>query len=117
MTETSITHINNALYNIDWTQLNNMNVEDSATRLSDIILQVLNLFTPTKKLIILYKNLLREPWMTKDILRLSRTREHKYKLSKSKSKTSKAYHDYLIINAEFNKAKFVAKQNYYTEEL
>ncbi len=59
MTDACIKHMTNAVDDIDWTQLNTMDVDDRTSRLLDIIQQIF--LYPIKSLNIQYKNILREP--------------------------------------------------------
>ncbi len=107
----------NALNNIDWSQLIDMDVDNGAERLLDIIKQTLDLFALEKTVNIPYKNILREPWMTAALLKLSQKRKHLFRLTKGKLKTCNAYIEYITATKHFNKSKYETKQAYYSEEL
>ena len=71
---------------IDWSQLNDMNIDDANTFLVTTIRNSLVIFVPEKIIRIPYKNILRQPWMTPALLTFSKNKDKLYKKCTGKSK-------------------------------
>ena len=61
---------------IDWSQLNDMNIDDANTFLVTTIRNYLDIFVPEKIIRIPYKNILRQPWMTPALLTSSKNKDN-----------------------------------------
>ena len=102
---------------IDWSQLNDMNIDDANTFLVTTIINSLYIFVPEKIIRIPCKNILRQPWMTPALLTPSKNKDKLYKKCTGKSKDCKQTIDFIRYRNYYNKLKRIVKQNYYSEEL
>ncbi len=117
MDEAKINNMTNFLLNFDWSQLEHMEINTGTKLLIDTIQYALNQFAPEITKCIPYKNILRQPWMTVELLKSSQHRELLFKRCQGKPKTSRAHSEYTKFTNIHNKMKNSAKQNYYAAEL
>ncbi len=70
--------IRDYLTNTDWNLLNDLSVDDSFTKFSETIGELIDLFAPMQSVIIPVNRVIRQPWITKGILKSSATLDKLY---------------------------------------
>ena len=75
--------------------------------------KVLDEHVPMRKIVIPHRSIIREPWMTSDLLKSSRKRDILYKKTIGQVKSSKAYIKYLDHRNKHNNFKRHSKNIYY----
>ena len=76
---TAYDKLKDRLSNTDWNILNNMDVNDGFSELYRIIENTLDTIAPSRTFTIPHKNIIRDPWVTKGILKSSRTLDKLHK--------------------------------------
>ena len=113
-----ISKISDALKGTDWDALLHY---DNVTKCYDSFIQhyqnIIEKFAPEKQVVIPYRSIIREPWMTHGLLKASRKCEKVFKKSIGKSKDSEVYQRYLDYRNVFNKTKRHSKELYYNNLL
>ena len=113
MTDVAIQHINSTIQNQDWNYLNTMTMDDAYTEFNNKLGNIIEYAAPQKAITIPSSLIIRDPWMTRGLLKSSRTLNtlHKRRLGKSKSD---ALHDkFITFRNLYNKLKKTAKQEHY----
>lgn len=106
--------ISNALENIDWSSLSSSNAEDSYTKIIDNINSTIEHFAPKKLIKIPAKHVMREPWITRGILRSSKKLDRLYKIQLGKEKLTHEHIKYINYRTQFTKIKRKQKDIYYS---
>ena len=101
------------LINYDWNYLHNMNSNDSFL---EQVNKIIDEISPTKTRIISAKRIIREPWVTTEILKSSNKLDKLYKKSLHKSREHSDYLEYISHRNQFNKLKKKMKRDYYHEQ-
>lgn len=110
----AINNIRQQLDSINWHSLYNTHINDSVTKLNSEIKNALDLHAPEKTKLISNKNKLKQPWMTTELLKSTKTRDKLYSKCISKPRDSPAYIKFLEHRNSHNRQKRITKQNYYT---
>ena len=97
--------IQSSLVDIDWDELYHMNVDDAYNSFSDQLQQTIDKFAPEKSACIPYKCIIRDPWVTKGILRSSKTADKLFKAKLKHPSTHPTHIKYVCYRNMFNKIK------------
>ena len=100
----NITKINNVLSNLNWEYLNNCNNEDRYNSFITTLNNVLDDIAPVKDIVVRYKHVIRQPWMTKGLLKSSLKCDRLYRNSIGSDKHQPKYKKYVKYRNLFNKA-------------
>ena len=112
ITDDSVILLNNELSNVDWNEcLKDTDVHESFNAITDKINQSIHKHTPIKSVKISSKRIIREPWMTKGLLKSSLKLDRLHiKSLRGNILSKQKYKEYRNM---FNKLKRSAKQSYY----
>jgi hypothetical protein len=113
LNEDKMTNIANGLGNVDWTELNDMNVEDAFNKFTEIITKQIDICAPVKTFKRPYKRIIRNPWMTPGLLKSARTLDRLYRKQITKPNhctANKRYNEYKKL---YNKLRRRSKYEYY----
>jgi hypothetical protein len=102
---------------VDWTQLNDMNIDDAYTYFSDKLQGTLELFAPEKTARISNKFIIRDPWVTKGILKSSKMLDKLFKAKLTRPDTHPCHVKYIKYRNLFNKIKKKSKLTHYANIL
>ena len=117
MSPNIIVDIKQELAVCDWNCVNGMDSEEGLNYLMEQINDALNKNAPFKTVSIPYKNVIREPWVTKGMIRSSNNLDKLFKKCLGKDKNSRMYQNYTSKRNLFNKIKRKAKSTYYENKL
>ena len=117
LNDKAIENINNHLSRGDWTILDNMDPDEGYNLLTSTITDALDLFAPVKTVIIPAKYVISEPWMTKGLIKSSRTCDKMYSKVIGLDRTSDKYVKYKKFRNLYNSLKRKAKITYYKDEI
>jgi hypothetical protein len=112
--DVAIKHIKGLLQITDWTQMENMSIDDSFAFVHNSILEALDLYAPAKEVTIPAKNVFKEKWMSKGLFKSPSTNNKLYRKSLGKPKTPPVYVKYVTYRNLFNKLKRIVKQQYFS---
>ena len=115
MKESNISNMKNSLSEIDWTFLMTKSAAVCFEAISEEITSALDQFCPIKTVVIPYKKIIHEPWMTKGLLKSSISIDRLYKKSLKKDKNGIEYANYKKHLNLYNSLKRKAKSDYYTQ--
>jgi len=115
VTEHALVNIKYALQEKDWQFLEDIDIEESSKQFSRIIQNLFDIHAPLKTITIPAKHLIREPWMSKGLLKSSHTCVQLYRDTIKKPKTHPVTKAYLKYRNSYYKLKRKAKQMYYTK--
>ena len=101
----------------DFNHLDTLNTDVATEYLVNKIQEVMDIHAPEKTVTISNKSIAHERWMTKGLLKSSKTCHKLYKKQLGKTKTEKAYTTYITYRNIYNTLKRKAKQSYYFETL
>ena len=101
----------------NWNYLDDININDACDELTEKIKDTLDLYAPLKTIKIPHTNIIRDPWMTKGLIKSSNTCSKLYRKSIKQSKTDGTYKTYIKYRNLYNQIKRVAKQTYYAQQL
>ena len=101
----------------NWNYLDDININDACDELTEKIKDTLDLYAPLKTIKIPHKNIIRDPWMTKGLIKSSNNCSKLYRKSIKQSKTDGTYKTYIKYRNLYNQIKRVAKQTYYAQQL
>jgi len=113
LTEGNIVEIKTRLENYDWQTLNNLDSNEAYNTFLDVIIRTLDEVAPMKTIIISAKRIIREPWITKGIIKSSNNLDKLYKRCLNKDKDHPFYTAFKNYRNKFNKIKKRMKQQYY----
>ena len=111
--EANISRIKEKLERYDWTDLNTLDANDGYDIFSGKLHSIINKISPEKTITIPSKKVIREPWVTKGIMKSSHSLDKLYRKSLTKSKDHPVNAAFRTYRNKFNKLKKIAKQNYY----
>ena len=117
MDEDKLVNMSTHLNQIDWTVIHNMNPNQANEHFTKILMEALNNFIPEKTIKIPYKNIIRQAWMTKELLQMSITKDKMYRKCINKPKTSLAFANFTKYRNNFNRLKRSSKKEYYAAKL
>jgi len=109
--------IQRQLHQMDWSQLDNLPINNAFESFTNILLKTLDTFAPLKDVTIPHKNIIRDPWITPALLVSSKKRTKLYKQCILKDKSDELYCKYVKYRNVFNKMKRLSKSQYYSNLL
>ena len=101
--------------NTDWSYLLDLDVSGAYANFTEKLNNFITEFAPEKTVVIPPKYIIREDWMTKGLIKSSKTLNKLYKKCIKKPKTHPAYDKYNDFRNQYDKFKKIAKHNYYEE--
>ena len=101
----------------DWTQLEYIDSNEGYNLLTSTISDALNLYAPLKMIRIPAKYVITEPWMTKGLMKSSRTCDKMYSKVIGLNKESERFIRYKKYRNTYNSLKRKAKVTYYQEKI
>jgi len=110
--QNAIASINQQLMEIDWSQLQNEEVDEAYNTFNTYLNDLIDEYAPTKHKKTHKANLKREPWMTKGLLVSARNKNKLFKKCINKVKEHPHYKSYIRYKNLFNKVKRRAKQTH-----
>ncbi len=113
MSQDAIQHIKLALSDTDWSFLDEANANGAYNQFITHVNFIIDKFAPEKLVSIQPKFIIREQWMTKGLMTLSKSCMKQYSRCKKITDTEPLYVRYLIYRNLFNKLKYAAKKQYY----
>lgn len=114
MNDTQINAIIRSLETEDWQCLTNIgNINLAYDSLVTKLHNAINLHAPEKTITINKKNIIRQPWITRGLLKSIKTRDKLFKTCIGKPRDSTAYQKYLKYRNALNSLRRVSKQNYF----
>lgn len=105
------------LNNIDFNYLDALTTDEATENLVETLKETMDIYAPEKKITVSNKSLTHERWMTKGLLKSSKTSQRLYKSQLGKPKNDKSYTKYIKYRNTYNSLKRKAKQTYYYETL
>ena len=84
-------NIKSILEQVDWSHLDNLTIENAYQEFTDIINKSLNTVAPLKTVTIKPQNIIKDPWMTRGLIKSSRTSSRLYRKCINKSRTGIKY--------------------------
>jgi hypothetical protein len=113
LTETNIIEIRNKLERYDWAVLDKLTSNDAYNIFLHAVTNIIDNVAPMKTINLPTKRIIREPWMTKGILKSSNNLDKLYKRSIKKHRDHPFHKEFRTYRNNFNKLKKLAKQQYY----
>ena len=113
MTDAAIQHINSTIQNQDWNYLNNMTMDDAYTEFNNKLGDIIEYTAPQKAITIPSSLIIRDPWMTRGLVKSSKTLNKLHKRRLGKSKTDALHDKFITFRNVYNKLKKTAKQEHY----
>jgi len=110
-------NIANAIQNKDWKYLEQLDINQAYTNFTQEITSILDRLAPEKIIKIPASQVIRDPWMTKGLIKSSKTLSKLHKQKLTKANTHPNCIKYLQYRNMYNKLKRVTKQNYYDKLL
>jgi len=117
LTEANILNIKNELNKTKWRLISTMTTVQAYDFFITTLENALNKFAPEREIRITRKNVIREPWMTKGILKSIHTRDKLYKKCMQKNKNEELWKDFIDYRNKFNSIKRIAKETHYKQLL
>jgi hypothetical protein len=111
----ALNRIRSAIHEIDWTYLNNLDVNSAYVDFMERLNSIIYSFAPEKKVVIPAKHVIREAWMSKGLMKSSCTMTKLYKKCVTKPKTDPSYTKFIEYRNHYNTLKRLAKHNYYEQ--
>jgi len=108
-------NISNAIKAINWQYLEHMNIDDAYLNFTQELTNILDKFAPETKISIPASCIIRDPWMSKGLLKSSKTLNKLYKQKLNKDKTHPTHIKYLQYRNMYNKLKRETKLTYYDD--
>ena len=113
--ENAINRMKILLSQIDWSHLHTFTVENAYQNFIEKINRIINTVAPLKKVTIKPNNVIKDPWMTRGLMKSSRTSARLYHQCVHKSRTSTEYKKYIKFRNIYNILKRNAKSEYYAK--
>lgn len=113
LNDTNILKIKNKLIRYDWSRLRQLNSNDSYNEFLDILTRTIDNVAPMKTIRLSVKRLIREPWVTKEIIKTSVRLDKLYKQCINMPNEHPVTLEFKSKRNQFNKQKREAKQQYY----
>ena len=105
LNEQSIRLIRHELSEYNWDQLKHYGVNEVYDLLMKKLCSTLERHAPEKTKIISNKNVIKEPWLTRGIMKCNKRRDQLYKAQLGKPSTDKAHNEYITYRNMLNKIK------------
>jgi hypothetical protein len=116
LTQNVYDEVGSILQETDWNILDNMSIDDAYTFFIHTLTTILNELAPVREIKIPTKYVIRDPWLTKGLLKSSRTRQKLYKkYILNKTNTTNLHEKYVKYRNLYNSLKRIAKQSYYKD--
>lgn len=112
---TALDNIATTLRNTDWTYLHDLDVNEAFADFTNQLKTTVATFAPIKTAKIPAKHVIREEWMSKGLMKSSRTLTKLHKKCVKKPKTDPSYTRYVDFRNLYNKLKRLAKCNFYEQ--
>jgi len=113
MTNDKISKIANEIQIRNWNYLDNLDLNHAYKHFSDELSKIIDSNAPEKSITIPYKRVIRDPWMTKGLIKCANTLNKLHMKKIRKVKTHPDYIKYLQYRNTYNKTKRTSKLNYY----
>ena len=113
--ENAMNNIKSILEQVDWSHLDNLTIENAYQEFTDIINKSLNTVAPLKTVTIKPQYIIKDPWMTRGLMKSSRTSSRLYRKCINKSRTGIKYKNYIKYRNIYNALKRTAKSEYYAQ--
>ena len=110
-------NMRNKLDSIEWTTLHNMGMEEGYSTFMDLLKNTINRVSPQKTAVIPTHKIIREPWITRGIMKSSYTLDKLYKKKLKHPPEHITHMKYKEYRNKFNMTKRICKQLYYGEIL
>ena len=117
LSEEALLNIKTYLVQNDWTSVDNLDPNDGYNALISRITDALNLYAPIKMIRIPAKYVINEPWMTKGLMKSSRTCDKMYSKVLGLDKNSEKYMKYKKFRNLYNSLKRRGKITYYKDKI
>ena len=117
ITSESIENINQNLADCDWASLDNLDAELCYDTLLHNVTNCLDIECPEKTIVIPYKNIIKEPWMTGGLIKSATEKDKLYKKTIGLDKNHPRYLSYITYRNRYNSLKRKARQDYYTAQI
>ncbi len=117
MTQLAISRIADRINTIDWKYLEHYDINEAYANFSKSLDQIINDEAPIKQIIIPASWVIRDPWMSPELVAASRKLNKLYKMKIGKDKTDPAFIKFDKYKKTFNRLKRKVKFNYYDELL
>ena len=114
-TDYALNKIQEAITTTDWDHCNYLSIDNACKQFIEKLNNIIDCYAPLKKVIIPHKSIIRNPWVTKGLLKSSHTCAKLHQRSVRKSKTDTTYKKYIKYRNIYNRLKRKAKQNYYAD--
>ena len=113
----SMQNISNDLGLVDWAILDTLDANKSYDYISEKISASLDQFSPERTVTIPYNRIIREPWMTQDLLKMGTEKSKLYRKCIGVDKTNPKYQAYIANRNLYNTTKRQAKRTYFGEKI
>ncbi len=117
ITQATLDNMKDVLGGKDWTFMGNLSVEDCFDTLNSTVVKILDDLAPEKEVCIPAKHIIREPWMSKGLIKSSRKKIKLYRKSINCHRNHPASLKYRLYRNAYNKLKHTVKREYYQQEL
>jgi hypothetical protein len=111
---TALQQITSCLGDLDWNCLNTMNIDDAYLSFSNKLKETLDKIAPEKTVIIPHKYIIRDPWVTKGIVKSSKYLDKLFRAKLKQPYCQNSLNKYIQYRNLFNKLKRISKETYYT---
>ena len=106
-----------SLDNTDWTHLYDTDIDQAYMSFSEKLKESIDRFAPEKSVTIPNKFIIRDPWVTKVILKSSRNLDKLFRIKLKQPSNHDTNTKYIQYRNMFNKIKRISKQTYYADLL
>ncbi len=113
LSDANVLKLNDQLERYDWSFLRNLDGNSAYEAFSEALQKEIDKAAPMKTINISKKRVIREPWITKGIIKSSKTLDNLYMKTLYKPKHHAAHYQFRTYRNKFNKLKKKLKQNYY----
>jgi hypothetical protein len=113
LNDTAIQNISYSLDSTDWSYLHGLNIDQAFCSFSDKLNDAIDNFAPEKTVTIPFKLIIRDPWVTKGILKSSRHLDKLFKVKIKQPPEHISHANYIQYRNLYNKVKRISKQAYY----
>ena len=109
--ENAMNNIKSILEQVDWSHLDNLTIENAYHKFTGIINKSLNTVAPLKTVTIKPQNIIKDPRMTRGLMKSSRTSSRLYRKCINKSRTGIKYKSYIKYRNIYNALKRTSNRN------
>ncbi len=111
--DSNLLQLKQKLERYDWTFLHNLDSNAAYDKFLELLTAELNSAAPLKRINILPTNVIREPWLTKGIIKSSKTLDKLYNKTLNKQKDHITHQEFRSYRNQYNRIKKKMKQDYY----